>query len=42
MQVKKKQAELDLEQWSGSKLGNKSIKAVYCHCVYLISMLSTS
>ena len=33
---------MDLEQQNGSKLGKKSIKAVYCHPAYLISMQSTS
>ena len=31
MQVKKKQLELDMEQWTGSKLGKESVKAVCCH-----------
>ena len=31
MQVKKIQLEVDLEQQTGSKLGNDYIKAVYCH-----------
>ena len=31
MQVKKQQSELDMEQHTGSKLGKKYIKAVYCH-----------
>ena len=31
MQVKKQQLEPDMEQWTGSKLGKKYIKAVYCH-----------
>ena len=31
MQVKKKQLELDMEQWTGSKIGKEDIKAVYCH-----------
>ena len=30
------------EQWTGSKLGKKYIKAVYCHPAYLTSMQSTS
>ena len=30
MQVKKQQLELDMEQWTGSKLGKEYIKAVYC------------
>ena len=42
MQVKKKQLELDMEQWSGSKLGKEYIKAVYCHPAYLTFMQSTS
>ena len=42
MQVKKQQLELDMEQWTGSKLGKEYIKAVYCHPVYLIYMQSTS
>ena len=36
MQVKKKQLEMDMEQWAGSKLGKKYIKVVYDHPVYLI------
>ena len=35
MQVRKQQLELDMEQHTGSKLGNKYIKAVYCHPAYL-------
>ena len=35
MQVKKKQLELDMEQWTGSKLGKVYIKAEYCHLAYL-------
>ena len=42
MQVNKQQLELDLEWWSGSRLGKEYIKAVYCHSAYLISMQSTS
>ena len=34
--------ELDMEQWTGSKLGKKSVKAVYCHPVYLTYIQSTS
>ena len=29
--MKKQQLELDMEQWTGSKLGKEYIKAVYCH-----------
>ena len=42
MQVKKQQLELDMEQWTGSKLGKEFVKAVYCHCAYLTYMQSTS
>ena len=35
MQVKKQQLELDMENWTGSKLGKKYVKAVYCHPAYL-------
>ena len=42
MQVKKQQLERDLEQQTGSKLGKKYVKPVYCHPVYLTSMQSTS
>ena len=31
MLVKKQQLELDMEKWTGSKLGKEYIKAVYCH-----------
>ena len=42
MQVRKQQLELDMEQWTGSKLGKEYSKAVYCHPAYLIYMQSTS
>ena len=29
------------EQWTGSKLGKESVKAIYCHLAYLTSMQST-
>ena len=35
MQDKKRQFELDLEQWTGSKLGKEQVKAVFCHAAYL-------
>ena len=35
LQVKKQQLELNMEQWTGSKLGKEYIKAVYCHPAYL-------
>ena len=42
MQVKKQQSEPDKEQQTGSKLGKKYFKAVYCHPAYLTYMQSTS
>ena len=42
VQVKKQQLELDMEQWTGSKLGKEDVKAVYCYPAYLTSMQSTS
>ena len=42
MQVKKQQLELDMEQWTGSKLGKEYLKAVYCHPAYLTYLQSTS
>ena len=41
MQVKKQQLELDVKQQTGSKLGKKFVKAVYCDPAYLTYM-STS
>ena len=35
MKVKKQQLESDMEQWTGSKLGKKDVKAVYCYLAYL-------
>ena len=42
MQIKKQQLHPDMEQWIGSKLGKKYIKAVYFHYTYLIYMHSAS
>ena len=42
MQFKKQQLELDMEKWTGSKLGKEYVKAVYCHPAYLTYMQSTS
>ena len=42
MQVKKQQLELDMERHTGSILGKKYVKAVYCHPAYLTSVQSTS
>ena len=33
--------ELDMEQWTSSKLGKGYVKAVYCHPTYLTYMQST-
>ena len=41
MQVKKQYLEPDMEQQTGSKLGKKYDKAVYCHLASLIYMQST-
>ena len=35
MQVKKQHSDPDMLQWTGSKLGNEYVKAVYCHPAYL-------
>ena len=42
MQERKRQLELDMEQWIGSKSGKGYVKAVYCHPAYLTYMQSTS
>ena len=42
MQVRKQQLELDMEQWTGFKLGKEYVKAIYCHLAYLTYMQSTS
>ena len=42
MQVKKQELELDVKQWTGSKLGKEYLSAAYCHPAYLTSMQSTS
>ena len=42
MQVKKQELELDMKQQTGSKLGKKYVKAVYCHPAYLTYMQTTS
>ena len=38
MQVKKQQIEWGIEKRTGSKLGKKYVKAVYCHPTYLTYM----
>ena len=35
LHVKKQQLELDVEQWTGSKLGKEYVKATYCCLAYL-------
>ena len=40
MQVKNQHLELDMSQWTGSKLGEKYVKTVYCHPTYLTYMKS--
>ena len=42
MWVRKQQLELNMEQWTGSKLEKEYIKAVYCNPTYLTHMQSTS
>ena len=42
MQDKKQQLDLDMEQWTGSKLGKEYIKAAFFHPAYLTYMQSTS
>ena len=42
MWVKKQQVELDMEQWTGSKLGKEYVKGVYCHPAYLTFMHNIS
>ena len=37
-EIKKQQLELDMEQWTGSKLGKEYIKDIYDHPVYLTYM----
>ena len=42
MQDKKQQLEQDMEQRTGSKLGQEYLKAVYCHPAYLTYVQRTS
>jgi len=42
MSVKKQHFKLVMEQLTGSKLGKKYDKAVYCYPVYLTSLQITS
>ena len=42
MQDKKQQLERDMEQLTGSKLGKRYVKTIYCHPAYLLYMQSAS
>ena len=42
IQIKKQQLELDMEQWTSSKLGKEYNKAIYGYPAYLTYMQSTS
>ena len=42
MQVKKQQLELDMEQWTGSKLEKEYVKAMYITLLIYVLMQSTS
>ena len=42
MQLKKQQLGLDMEKWTGFKLGKMYDKPVYYHPAYLTSVQSTS
>ena len=42
MEVRKQQLDLDMEQWTGSKLGKEYVKAIYCHPAYLTYTQRTS
>ena len=42
MQVKRQQLEVNMDQWTGSKLGKEYVKAIYCHPAYLTYMQSAS
>ena len=42
VQIKTQQLEPDMEQWTGSKLGEEYVKAVYSYPAYLTCMQSTS
>ena len=42
MHVKKQQLELNIEKWTGFKLGKEYVKAVYCHPACLTYIQNTS
>ena len=41
MQVKRQQLELEMEQWTASKLGKEPVKAENCHPAYLTYIQSS-
>ena len=42
MPIKKQRLEMDMEKWTGLKLGKGHVKAVYCHPAYLTYMQNIS
>ena len=42
MPIKKQRLEMDMEKWTGLKLGKEHVKAVYCHPAYLTYMQNIS
>ena len=42
MQVRNQQIEVDMEQYTGTKLEKEYVNTVYCHPAYLTSMQSPS
>ena len=42
VQDKEQQLEVDMEQWTGSKLGKEYVKAIYYHPAYLTYVQITS
>ena len=42
IQVKKQQLELDMEQWTGCRLGKEYIKDIYCNLALLTYMQNPS
>ena len=42
MQVERQLLELEMEQWTGSKLEKEYANTVYCHPTYLTSLQSAS
>ena len=42
MKVKKQHLQVDMDHWTGWKLGKEEVKAEYCYPAYLTYMQSTS